>query len=54
MAATVAVGVVDGEDTVHMGDTVDTVDTVEAVAPETATNVRAPIVKLTAILEMHA
>jgi len=47
-AATVAVGVVDSEDAVH------TVDTVEAVEPETATKVSAPIAKLTAILQMHA
>jgi len=30
------------------------VDTVEAVEPETATKVSAPITKLTAILQMHA
>jgi len=43
-----AVGVVDVE------NTVDTVDKVEAVEPETATEVSAPISKLTAILQMHA
>jgi hypothetical protein len=40
-----AVGVVDAE---------DAVDVVEAVEPETATKVSAPIAKLTAILQMHA
>jgi len=35
-------------------DTEDVVDMVEAVEPETATNVSAPIAKLTAILQMHA
>ena len=43
-----AVGVVD------MVVAEDTVDTVEAVEPETATKVSAPIAKLTAILQMHA
>ena len=45
MAATVAVGVVEAK-------VMDAVD--EAVEPETATKVSAPIAKLTAILRMHA
>ena len=49
-----AVGMVDAEDVVDVEDTVDTVDTEEAVEPETATNLSAPIAKLTAILQMHA
>ena len=46
-----AVGVVDAEEA---EDAVHTVDTEEAVEPETATKVSAPIAKLTAILQMHA
>jgi hypothetical protein len=56
MAATVAeaVCVVDVVVAADTEDAVDTVEAVEAVEPETATNVSAPIAKLTAILQMHA
>jgi hypothetical protein len=57
VAATVAKGMVDmedAEDAVDTADTMDTVDTEEAVEPETATKVVAPIAQLTAILQMHA
>jgi hypothetical protein len=46
-----AVGVADVLDA---EDSINTVDTVEAVQPETATKVSAPIAQLTAILQMHA
>jgi len=47
----VAVGVVV---VVVAADSADPVDMIEAVEPETATKVSAPIAKLTAILQMHA
>jgi hypothetical protein len=52
VAATVpeAMGMVDAE---YMVAVVDTMDTVEAVEPETATKVCAPIATLTAILQMY-
>jgi hypothetical protein len=49
-----ALSVVDVVDATDAEDTVHIVDTMEAVDPETATKVSAPIVKLTAILQMHA
>jgi len=54
VATTLAVGVVDMVDAVDAEDAVDIVYTVEAVEPEPATKVSAPIAKLTAILQMHA
>jgi hypothetical protein len=51
MVVAEAMGVVD---VVLVADAEDTVDTMEAVEPETATKVSAPIAKLTAILQIHA
>jgi len=41
-------------DMVVAADSENAVDTMEAVEPETAATVSAPIAKLTAILQMHA
>jgi hypothetical protein len=51
IAATMAMGVVD---VLVVADAEDGVDTMEAVEPETATTVSAPIAKMTAILQMQA